>query len=73
MMAQTGTITTGSHGRELATAPDFFIRRALPCSVCSVPRLKLSATVGIEMRRANDGRVRWQLQRFPDGPQSDSQ
>jgi hypothetical protein len=29
-------------------------------------------TVGIEMRRARDGRVRWQLHRFPDGPQSGS-
>jgi hypothetical protein len=29
-------------------------------------------TVGIEMWRAHNGRVRWQFQRFPDGPQSGS-
>ena len=31
-----------------------------------------AVAVGIEVRRARDRRVRWPIQRFPDGPQSGS-
>jgi len=57
MMAQTGTITTGSHGRGLATAPDFLLvarsRCLSPCAKVEAQRDAQPVVAPDPLRRAS--------------------